>query len=74
MKKIPKIHDEIRGSHWMSGSCTQDYGSVTIMPIAGKLVVDPLEPACSGLLSPDKEKSSPYSYEVMLNKYNVSHR
>ncbi len=26
-----------RGSHWMSGSCTQDYGSVTIMP-----VVDPL--------------------------------
>jgi predicted alpha-1,2-mannosidase len=21
-----------RGSHWMSGSCTQDYGSVTLMP------------------------------------------
>ena len=22
-----------RGSHWMSGSCTQDYGSVSIMPL-----------------------------------------
>ena len=22
-----------RGSHWLSGSCTQDYGSVTIMPL-----------------------------------------
>jgi putative alpha-1,2-mannosidase len=22
-----------RGSHWMSGSCTQDYGSVTLMPL-----------------------------------------
>src|ERR1700682_3248730 len=21
-----------RGSHWLSGSCTQDYGSVTLMP------------------------------------------
>ena len=21
-----------RGSHWMSGSCTQDYGSMTLMP------------------------------------------
>ena len=21
-----------RGSHWMSGSCTQDYGSATLMP------------------------------------------
>jgi predicted alpha-1,2-mannosidase len=26
-----------RGTHWLSGSCTQDYGSVTIMPVAGKL-------------------------------------
>jgi putative alpha-1,2-mannosidase len=26
-----------RGTHWLSGSCTQDYGSFTIMPIAGKL-------------------------------------
>ena len=26
-----------RGTHWLSGSCTQDYGSFTIMPLAGKL-------------------------------------
>jgi predicted alpha-1,2-mannosidase len=24
-----------RGSHWMSGSCTQDYGSITLMPFGG---------------------------------------
>src|SRR3954467_12144740 len=27
----------IRGSHWLSGSCTQDYGSVTVMPVTGTL-------------------------------------
>jgi predicted alpha-1,2-mannosidase len=26
-----------RGTHWISGSCMQDYGSVTIMPITGSL-------------------------------------
>ena len=26
-----------RGSHFMSGSCTQDYGSVTLMPTMGPL-------------------------------------
>ena len=26
-----------RGSHWLSGSCVQDYGSMTIMPISGPL-------------------------------------
>ncbi len=25
-----------RGSHWMSGSCTQDYGSVSIMALQGQ--------------------------------------
>src|SRR5438552_2551461 len=27
----------LRASHWMSGSCTQDYGSVTLMPMTGEL-------------------------------------
>ncbi len=27
----------VRGTHWISGSCMQDYGSVTIMPVVGKL-------------------------------------
>ncbi len=26
-----------RGTHWISGSCTQDYGSVTIVPVTGSL-------------------------------------
>lgn len=26
-----------RGTHWLSGSCTQDYGSFTVMPLAGRL-------------------------------------
>ncbi|MBA0885102.1 hypothetical protein GTZ96_015535 [Flavobacterium sp. BBQ-18] len=26
-----------RGSHWFHGSCVQDYGSMTIMSITGKL-------------------------------------
>jgi predicted alpha-1,2-mannosidase len=26
-----------RGTHWLSGSCVQDYGSFTIMPVKGKL-------------------------------------
>lgn len=26
-----------RGTHWLSGSCTQDYGSFTIMPVTGHL-------------------------------------
>ena len=35
----------IRASHWMSGSCTQDYGSFTLMPIAGDLQVRPVDRA-----------------------------
>jgi predicted alpha-1,2-mannosidase len=26
-----------RASHWLSGSCTQDYGSFTVMPVVGRL-------------------------------------
>ncbi len=26
-----------RGTHWLSGSCTQDYGSFTIMPVGSRL-------------------------------------
>ncbi|MGC4102172.1 GH92 family glycosyl hydrolase [Ferruginibacter sp.] len=27
----------IRATHWISGSCTQDYGSFTVMPVVGRL-------------------------------------
>src|SRR5688572_6868178 len=31
------IINGFRGTHWISGSCMQDYGSVTIMPVTGAL-------------------------------------
>ena len=58
-----------RGSHWMSGSCTQDYGSLTIMPVAGKLVVDAEERASA--FYRDEEQARPDSYQVTLNEYNI---
>jgi len=30
----------IRGTHWISGSCMQDYGSVTVVPVSGKLTLN----------------------------------
>lgn len=42
-KCVPPYHytdtlfSGFRGTHWISGSCMQDYGSFTIMPIKGKL-------------------------------------
>lgn len=40
-----------RGSHWLSGSCTQDYGSFTIMPVVG------------GLKTLAKEYAVPFSHK-----------
>jgi hypothetical protein len=51
-----------RGSRWMSGSCTQDYGSVTLMPMTGKLVTDVA--ARASAYSHDREKALPYAYSV----------
>lgn len=67
------FHDSIQGfraSHWMNGSCTQDYGSVTIMPLQGLLKTNPKARASSFLHS--KEKVSPSCYEVELQDYNIN--
>lgn len=58
-----------RGSHWLSGSCVQDYGSVTIMPVSGKLIYLPSERG-SGY-SHDMENATPYHYWVHLDDYNI---
>ena len=29
-----------RSTHWLSGSCTQDYGSFTIMPVVGSVTTN----------------------------------
>ncbi len=59
-----------RASHWMSGSCTQDYGSVTIMPLADELIIDANKRA--SLFSHETEKLSPASYEVILEDYGIN--
>ncbi|HKJ43819.1 MAG TPA: GH92 family glycosyl hydrolase, partial [Sunxiuqinia sp.] len=58
-----------RGSHWLSGSCVQDYGSMTIMPIAGELKCQP--EMRGSAFSHSKEIATPYDYRVHLDKYNI---
>lgn len=59
-----RVIQGIRASHWMSGSCTQDYGSFTLMPVVGQLRVDP-----QGRDEPffhQREVSTPAYYSVRL--------
>lgn len=51
-----------RGSHWISGSCTQDYGSFTIMPVAGHLKTSAKEYVVS--FSHEDEITSPAYYKL----------
>ncbi len=56
-----------RASHWMSGSCTQDYGSVTFMPITGALQVHPSARASE--FRRQSEIMNPAYYSVLLDRY-----
>ncbi|WP_375437568.1 GH92 family glycosyl hydrolase [uncultured Hymenobacter sp.] len=58
-----------RASHWLSGSCTQDYGSVTIMPITGKLKTSAA--AYAAAFSHRTETATPAYYKVALPKYQL---
>lgn len=58
-----------RASHWMNGSCTQDYGSVTIMPLSNKLETDPVKRASS--FDHAQETATPSYYSVDLNDYGI---
>jgi len=53
-----------RASHWMSGSCTQDYGSVTLMPTYGDLKPQP--DARAAAFSHSDEVAQPAFYSVKL--------
>ncbi|GAB3927453.1 GH92 family glycosyl hydrolase [Mucilaginibacter myungsuensis] len=57
----------IRGSHWLSGSCTQDYGSFTIMPISGKLKTANYH----ATFSHTDEVATPYKYTIDLKQYQL---
>lgn len=58
-----------RASHWMNGSCTQDYGSVTIMPLCNKLETDPVKRSSS--FDHTQEIATPSYYSVDLNDYGI---
>lgn len=58
-----------RNSHWINGGCTQDYGTVTLMPVSGNLKCLPEERSSSYLH--DEEISTPYYYSVNLRDYKI---
>jgi predicted alpha-1,2-mannosidase len=55
-----------RGTHWLSGSCTQDYGSFTIMPVIGKLKTSVREFAVP--FSHSNEIATPAYYKLTTEK------
>lgn len=59
-----------RGTHWLSGSCTQDYGSVTIMPLTGSLRTEPADFAAP--YSHEQETAAPDYYRVRLDRYGIT--
>jgi len=59
-----------RGTHWLSGSCTQDYGSVTIMPLTGALRTQPADFAAP--YSHEQETAAPDYYRVQLDRYGIT--
>jgi len=59
-----------RGSHWMSGSCTQDYGSVSLMPLGAEAIMDAEKRA--SVFSRGSETSTPAFYQVTLKRYDVT--
>lgn len=59
-----------RGSHWMSGSCTQDYGSITLMPFTtGK--PDTLSHNPVAKFSHKNEVSTPAYYSLQLDNSGI---
>lgn len=58
-----------RATHWTSGSCVQDYGSFTIMPVSGDFTYLPTSRAAEYLI--DTETLSPAYCAVHIPLYKV---
>ena len=58
-----------RGSHWINGGCAADYGSFTLMPVAGAPA--PLSEERASVFSHDNEVSTPAYYSVRLDRYGI---
>ncbi|MFT4156103.1 GH92 family glycosyl hydrolase [Parafilimonas sp.] len=56
-----------RGTHWINGSCMQDYGSFTMMPVVGKLSTNPNEYAVAFLHQ--QEETTPAYYKIATEKF-----
>ncbi|MEO6230250.1 MAG: GH92 family glycosyl hydrolase [Ferruginibacter sp.] len=65
-----KFLNGFRGTHWLSGSCTQDYGSFTIMPITGKLKT--VASDYQAPFSHADEIATPAYYKVDLPSYHIT--
>jgi predicted alpha-1,2-mannosidase len=65
-----KLLNGFRATHWISGSCMQDYGSFTVMPITGKLRTAANEYAIP--FSHDNEISTPAYYKVDLPAAHIT--
>jgi predicted alpha-1,2-mannosidase len=61
------LFNGIRGSHWLSGSCTQDYGSLTVMPVTGTLKTYDYNIR----FKHTDEQSTPYLYRINLKEEQV---
>ena len=59
-----------RGSHWMDGSCTQDYGSASIMPFTTNRI-DTVSKFPVSKLNHTNESASPAYYSLLLDDYNI---
>jgi len=60
-----------RGSRWMSGSCTQDYGSVTLMPFTTARP-DTLRGRPSSRFRHETETATPAYYRVQLDDFGIT--
>jgi predicted alpha-1,2-mannosidase len=58
-----------RGSHWLSGSCTQDYGTLAVMPISGKLICNQMKRGSH--FSHAEEVAKPDYYKINLRDYDI---
>lgn len=58
-----------RNSHWISGGCTQDYGSMTLMPLFGTLRTDPEKRG--SVFFHDHEIATPSYYSTFLESYGI---
>jgi len=64
------VFSGIRATHWMSGSCTQDYGSFTLMPVTGTLKTKLSD--YSTPFTHANEVAQPSYYKLDLPSYHVT--